>query len=259
LEHYYQKWLTNHIEYRQMSIFLIRAYHLLGVHSHRIHLLSSKLYDAITRNELEPKFELGEAVSVLAQMSVPRMNVLDSAVYYMNERAEDMLYRSTTPLDNLFEMNWQIKSVCNLFKKEIDLADSRMSDASSGASNASVFTLKAAKTRSMNKHVDHAIILFRLFMKTAQRNILQLESLETNYLAVIYEFLTNLDAVMVLYEKHGKPRNNDMRAVMHDEIRNQRLRYFSALVKTRRGQYGLYYFKDGKHARLDITGHILSL
>jgi len=187
------------------------------------------------------------------------MNVLDSAVYYMNERAEDMLYRSTTPLDNLFEMNWQIKSVCNLFKKEIDLADSRMSDASSGASNASVFTLKAAKTRSMNKHVDHAIILFRLFMKTAQRNILQLESLETNYLAVIYEFLTNLDAVMVLYEKHGKPRNNDMRAVMHDEIRNQRLRYFSALVKTRRGKYGLYYFKDGKHARLDITGHILSL
>jgi hypothetical protein len=92
-------------------------------------------------------------------------------------------------------------------------------------------------------------------MKTAQRTILRLESLETNYLAVIYECLTNLEAVMVLREKHWEHRNDDMRAVMHDEMRNQRLRYFAAL---RRGEYGLYYFKDGTHARLDITGHVIS-
>jgi hypothetical protein len=41
----------------------------------------------------------------------------------------------------------------------------------------------------------------------------------------------------------------------HNEIRDQRLRHFAAL---RRGEYGLYYFKDGKTARLDITGHVVS-
>ena len=76
----------------------------------------------------------------------------------------------------------------------------------------------------------------------------------TNYLAVIYEFLSNLDAVIVASEKH---REHDQLAMTHDEIRNQRLRYFAALAETRRGEYGLYYFKDRKHARLDITGHVL--
>jgi hypothetical protein len=42
--------------------------------------------------------------------------------------------------------------------------------------------------------------------------------------------------------------------MVHDAIRNQRLQYFAAL---RRGEYGLYYFKDGKTARLDITGHVI--
>ena len=146
-------------------------------------------------------------------------------------------------------------------KTELEIADPRMSDVSSASSSskASALILKAAKTRSMNKHVDHAILLFRLFMKTTQRKILRLESLETNYLAVIYEFLTTLDAIMVLYDKYWKLRKDDTRSGMHDEIRNQRLRYFSALVKTRRGEYGLYYSKDGTHARLDITGHVLNL
>jgi hypothetical protein len=97
-------------------------------------------------------------------------------------------------------------------------------------------------------------------VKTAQRTIMRLDSLETNYLAVIYECLSNLDAVMVLSERkqpsiYNKPAN----AMAHNEIRNQRLRYFAALAETRRGEYGLYYFKDGKHARMDITGHVVSL
>jgi AMMECR1 domain-containing protein len=252
LEHYYQQWVRNPGAYRQTSIFLIRAYHLWGVHLHRIHLMSAHLYTAMARDELEPKFELGEAVSVLAQVSVPRMKALAGAVDVMRERAEDMLYAKTTPMDNVFEMNWQSKSVYHLFKTEMETKDA-------ASVTMSTVALKAAKTRMMNKCVDHAILLFRAFIKTAQRTILRLESLETNYLAVIYECLTNLESVMVLYEKHWEHRNNDIRAVMHDEIRNQRLRYFSALVEMRRGEYGLYYFKDGKHARLDITGHFLNL
>jgi hypothetical protein len=97
--------------------------------------------------------------------------------------------------------------------------------------------------------LEHAIVLFRVLMKTAQRTILRLDSLETNYLAVIYECLSNLDAVMELHDARSEE------SAVRNEIRNQRLRYFAAL---RRGEYGLYYFKDGKTARLDITGHVIS-
>jgi len=65
--------------------------------------------------------------------------------------------------------------------------------------------------------------------------------------------LSNLDAVMKL----SINLHNDEMAHTHDEIRNQRLRYFTALAQMRRGEYGLYYFKDGKTARMDITGHVL--
>ena len=251
LEHYYQLWVRNPGAYRQASIFLIRAYHLWGVHSHRIHLMSSHLYTAMAHDELEPQFELGEAVSVLAQVSVPRMKALATALEFMRERAENMLYAKTTPLDNVFEMNWQSKSLHHFFKKEIDTKDAM-------SATMSTFALKAVKTKTMNKCVDHAILLFRVFMKTAQRTIMRLESLETNYLAVIYELLTNLEAVMVLYNSNWEHLNNNMRAVMHDEIRNQRLHYFAVLIEMRRGEYGLYYFKDGNTARLDITGHVIS-
>uniref|UniRef100_A0A6C0I6R1 AMMECR1 domain-containing protein n=1 Tax=viral metagenome TaxID=1070528 RepID=A0A6C0I6R1_9ZZZZ len=237
LEHYYQKWLKAPTAYRQASIFLIRAYYRLGVHRSRVQLMSSQLYAALDRNALEPRFEMGEAVSVLAQTtSVPRIKTLKRALEFMRERAADMLYAGTTPLDNVFELNWQSQSVHQLFK--LEPSESRASN----ASNASKI------------YVDHALLLFSVFVKTAQRTIVRLDSLETNYLAVIYECLSNLDAVMVLSERK-QPAKHDQTAMVHDEIRNQRLRYFAAL---RRGEYGLYYFKDGKTARLDITGHIIS-
>ncbi len=98
---------------------------------------------------------------------------------------------------------------------------------------------------------EHAVVLFHVLMKTAQRTILRLDSLETNYLAVIYECLSNLDAAMELHDVRSE-------SAVRDEIRNQRLRYFAALAESRRGEYGLYYFKDGKTARLDITGHVVT-
>jgi AMMECR1 domain-containing protein len=239
LEHYYQRWLKAPTAHRQASIFLIQAYNRRGVHRSRIQLMSAQLYAALDRNALEPRFEMGEAVSVLAQTSVPRVKTLKLALNIMRARAEDMLHAGTTPLDNVFELNWQSQSVHQLFKLEPSASSASRA---SRASNASKL------------YVDHAVLLFSVFVKTAQRTIVRLDSLETNYLAVIYECLSNVDAVMVLSEKH---REHDQLAMVHDEIRNQRLRYFAALAETRRGEYGLYYFKDGKHARLDITGHVL--
>ena len=245
LEHYYQKWLKAPNVYRQASIFLIRAYHRMGVHEARIRLMSAQLYSALERDKLEPRFEMGEAVSVLAQVPVPRVKALKRALELMYERVEEMLYAPTTPLDNVFELNWQSQSVHQMFKMEMNV--SRASWVS----------------RRLNSYMDHALLLFSVFVKTAQRTIVRLDSLETNYLAVIYECMSNLDAVMVLSETHssekkaGKhPAKHDQLAMVHDAIRNQRLQYFAAL---RRGEYGLYYFKDGKTARLDITGHAISL
>ena len=237
LEHYYQKWLKAPIAHRQTSIFLIRAYNRWGVHRSRIQLMSSQLYAAMARNELEPRIEMGEAVSVLAQVSVPRVDALKRAIELMKERAEHMFCAQTTPLDNVFELNWQSQSVHQLFKMEINVSRA-------------LFV-----SRGLNSYVNHAVLLHQTFVKTAQRTIMRLDALETNYLAVIYECLSNLDAVMVLLQG----TQNDIyeqNVMIHNEIRNQRLRYFAAL---RRGEYGLYYFKDGTHARLDITGHVMSL
>ena len=244
LEHYYQKWLKAPTAYRQASIFLIRAYDRWGVHRSRIQFMSAQLYTALDRNALEPRFEMGEAISVLAQTSVPRVKTLKRALDIMRERAADMLHADTTPMDNVFELNWQSQSVHQLFKLETSASSASSASRSSNTTNA---------------YMEHALLLFSVFVKTAQRTIMRLDSLETNYLAVIYECLSNLDAVMVLSERkqpgiYNKPAN----AMAHNEIRNQRLRYFAALAETRRGVYGLYYFKDGKHARMDITGHVMA-
>ena len=238
LDHYYQLWLQNPGAYRQTSIFLIRAYHLRGVHVHRIQLMSSQLYADLDRNALEPRFELGEAVSVLAQVSVPRVKSLKRAMAVMRERADDMLHATTTPLDNVFELNWQSQSVHQMLKLETRTTPTQS---------------KSRPGLDALSMTEHAVVLFRVFMKTAQRTILRLDSLETNYLAVIYECLSNLDAAMGLYDARVEYSYS---SAVRDEIRNQRLRYFAAL---RRGKYGLYYFKDGKTARLDITGHVISL
>jgi hypothetical protein len=228
--------------YRQASIFLIRAYHLRGVHAHRIQLMSSQLYAALNRDELEPRFELGEAVSVLAQVSVPRVKSLKRAMAIMRERADDMLHATTAPLDNVFELNWQSQSVHQMLKLEARIRTTTVTTQS--------------KSRPGLDALEHAIVLFRVLMKTAQRTILRLDSLETNYLAVIYECLSNLDAVMELHDARSE---YSYPSAVRNEIRNQRLRYFAALAESRRGEYGLYYFKDGKTARLDITGHVISL
>lgn len=263
LEHYYQKWLNNPVAYRQTSIFLIRAYNRAEVHRSRVQLMSSEMYTALDSGALEPRFELGEAVSVLAQTSVPRVKSLKRAMKIMNERAEAMYLATTTPLDNVFELNWQSQSVNQMFKMSALLKKDAMKtkEILYGKDKTIIAQIKMLQSDSSLREsmslVEHALLLFRVFVKTAQRTIMRVESLETNYLAVIYEFLSNLDETMMLLEsKHPDEYNKLEIFMVHNEMRNQRLHYFAAL---RRGEYGLYYFKDGKTARLDITGHVIAL
>jgi AMMECR1 domain-containing protein len=245
LDYYYKQWLQDPEAYRQASIFLIRAYSAMGVHASRIQMMSANLYAAMTSKALDPRFELGEAVTVLAQVSVPRMNALAGALEMMRKRAERMLRVEPMMIDNVFEMNWQCQSVRSVFQCQLAQEKSRQSKSKQSKQSKQ---FKQSSNSHRSAHAEHVAILFSAFMKTVQRKVLWLESLETNYLAVMYEFLTNAEAVMALSE---------MNDTMSDEIRNQRLLYFSLLSK-RRGEYGLYYFKDGRRARLDITGHVIN-
>jgi AMMECR1 domain-containing protein len=262
LEHYYQKWLKNQTAYRQASIFLIRAYNRMEVHRSRVNLMSSILYSALDSGSLEPRFEMGEAVSVLAQVPVPRVKSLKRAMAVMRERADAMQRASTASLDNVFELNWQSQSVHQMLKLNyISSRDGMKTKERLHGKNKSVLnevmTLQSDNVlRESIRLVEHALLLFTSLMKTLQRNVIRIDSLETNYLAVIYECLSNLDAVMVLLESKHPDKYDDAAIVMvHNEIRDKRLHYFAAL---KRGEYGLYYFKDGKTARLDITGHVIS-
>ena len=262
LEHYYQKWLKNQTAYRQASIFLTRAYNLAEVHRSRVNLMSSNLYSALDGGGLEPRFELGEAVSVLAQVPVPRVKSLKRAMAVMRERADAMQRASTAPLDNVFELNWQSQSVHQMLKLNyISSRDGmktkeRLHGKDKSVLNEVMTFQSDSVLRESIRLLEHALLLFTSLMKTLQRNVIRIDSLETNYLAVIYECLSNLDAVMVLFESKHPDKYDDAAIVMaHNTIRDKRLHYFSAL---RRGEYGLYYFKDGKTARLDITGHVIS-
>lgn len=262
LEHYYQKWLKNQTAYRQASIFLTRAYNLAEVHRSRVNLMSSNLYSALDGGGLEPRFELGEAVSVLAQVPVPRVKSLKRAMAVMRERADAMQRVSTAPLDNVFELNWQSQSVHQMLKLNyISSRDGmktkeRLHGKDKSVLNEVMTFQSDSVLRESIRLLEHALLLFTSLMKTLQRNVIRIDSLETNYLAVIYECLSNLDAVMVLFESKHPDKYDDAAIVMaHNTIRDKRLHYFSAL---RRGEYGLYYFKDGKTARLDITGHVIS-
>jgi len=255
LEHYYQKWVKN--PDLQTAIFLVRAFNAMGVHASRVQLMASKLYAALASNQLEPRFELGEAVSVLARVSVPRMKVLNAALDVMRKRAERMLHADPTPLDNVFEMNWQSQSVRSVLQTQTE-TEVMNTNTNTNTKSKSRIRMSAHDAAIKETCMDHVTILFRAFMKTAQRTILRVAALETNYLAVIYEFLVNLEAAIVLFERDPHHAQHDMLGAFHDEIRNQRLRYFSALMN-RRGDYGLYYFKGDRRARLDITGHVMNL
>jgi AMMECR1 domain-containing protein len=218
LDYYYQKWLKTPQTYRQASIFLIRAYSLLGIHRARIQLMSTQLYKAMDLKALEPRFELGEAISVLAQLPDIHIRECKDAIKWMHDRAKTMTTQKVS-LDSVFEVNWQSQSLHQLIKRNIMIDD------------------LATKVW----------LLFTICMRALDQAII-LDSLETNYLAVVYECLSNIEAVIKALK---------MDALKLSKVQNQRLRLFAALAG-RRGPYGLYYFKDRVSARLDITGHVMS-
>ena len=193
LDYYWGEYEKNPELYRQASAFMLEDYYLLGGYNDRVKIIVNYLYDKLDR--LEPRFELGEVLKILAIVE-PRRAELDRQLKRMGDR----LGRLDVKLDDVFELNWQAQFVREIGRK---------------------------------KHLGRILDLLLGILGRVRGE------LETNYLAVIYECLSNIGSL-----------------IGSKKLKNNRLDYFIKL-NSRRGENGLYYFIGMKEARLDITGHVI--
>lgn len=219
LDYYYKEDLA------QTNIFLLEAYTCLfkkGVKfvKNRISLIENKLYDVLLT--LEPEFALGEAVSTLAPLvnkstSFKKVRKLFKACKLMRSR----LKVSRRSQNLVFELNWQSQSVHKMlnlvlssFPEEISFFKSFVFDLSE--------------------------IMLSILDRTSPI------ALETNYLVVVYECLSHLEASFILCGEEVPVK-----------LKEKKFLFYTTLLETRRGYMGLFYFKNSNVARLDLTGHAL--
>ena len=196
LDFYYQKFINNPGEMRQASAFMLEDYFLLGGFEERVKKITEYLYANL--DGMEPRFELGEVLMVLAQVSA-REKEFEKQAKKMYARLEGM----SVKLDDVFELNWQSQFL--------------------------------EKSNIKNKKL-HAAKIWEILQKILTKVS---NNIETNYLAVIYECLSSLGKIL-----------------SEEGIRDDRFEYFIKL-NSRRGEWGLYYFRGMQTARLDITGHVI--
>tara|TARA_B110000208_G_C11674164_1_gene396314 strand:+ start:626 stop:1063 length:438 start_codon:yes stop_codon:yes gene_type:complete len=88
-----------------------------------------------------------------------------------------------------------------------------------------------------NRHVHKlAAMVIKLYLKIG-------DDTETNYLAVLFEALTVITQLIT-------------DQLLLTEVQNHIVDVFGKLVK--RYKNGLFYWRDGRSARIDITGHVLN-
>ena len=227
LDYYFEQWYSYEQDLTQASIFLLKAYTLLfkkGMKAvqKRIALLEESLYDALLT--LEPQFAMGEAVSTLAPLvnaatSNEHVKKLFQACTLMRSRLDTFRgSRFRRPqLDLVFELNWQSQSAHKMLE---------------------VFPEQLPFFKAYVSEL--AGLLLSVLENTVPY------TLETNYLVVIYECLCHLEKSFVL-----------VREPVPDHLQQHKLLFYTTLLETRRGRFGLFYFKDSTVARLDLTGHTL--
>ena len=227
LDYYFEQWYSYEKDLKQASIFLLKAYTFLfkqGLQfvQKRIALIEESLYDALLT--LEPQFEMGEAVSTLAPLvnaATPSDYVkkLFQACTLMQNRLDTFrVSRFRRPqLDLVFELNWQSQSAHKMLE---------------------VFPEQLPFFKAYVSEL--ADLLLSILGKSVPYK------LETNYLVVIYECLCHLEQSFVLVHEP-----------VPDYLQQYKLLFYTTLLETRRGPFGLFYFKDSTVARLDLTGHTL--
>jgi len=223
LHYYFKQWYLYQQDFTQSSIFLLQAYNFLfkqGIKFFKKHisLIEEGLYQKLLT--LEPQFALGEAVSTLAPLvntntPLDHVDKLLKACTLMRYRLQNF---KKPKLDLIFELNWQCQSV----HKMIHLAISRFPE-----------------------HISffHSFVLELTEMILSILENTSPDTLETNYLVVVYECLCHLESAL------GKQ--------VPVTLKQQKFLFYTTLLQTRRGYMGLFYFKNKPVARLDLTGHSL--
>ena len=235
LNFYFQKWFKYQEDLTQASIFLLRAYSLLhevGTNvQKRVALLEDGLYEVLLT--LEPQFAMGEAVSTLAPLvnaGAPSafVNKLFQACSLMRSRLDTSAVavhrfrkRRTWQLNWVFELNWQSQSAHKMLQLSL-----------------STFPDQVPFLEEMLHTLVETVVPLVSHHSA--------EALETNYLAVIYECLSHLEAALQLLGQS-----------VPESLLEQKLKFYATLLESRRGGWGLFYFKDSAVARLDLTGHTL--
>ena len=157
----------------------------------------------------------------------------------------DYLYKNLQNLEPQFSLGeaLSVLSIVNpkkdILDKYCDIMYTRLIKMGNDLNN--VFELNWHSKFLLNANVHYKIRNARKIWDVLQFLIKSIKTdLETNYLAVIYQCLSSLANMIT-----------DI-----PEIKNKRLEYFIKL-NSRKGDYGLYFFKDMINARMDITGHII--
>ena len=133
----------------------------------------------------------------------------------------------------VFKMNWDSQVLTKLF---IHIYNSKNQNKNDNTIN----NLKKNILNLIKKLILDYIIIFNEIEN-------KLDSLETNYLVVIFEGINNIIKMCGLLDKNKK---NIVK------LKSITLKLFFLLMKNRWSN-GFLYFTDGS-ARLDITGHLLN-
>ena len=203
-----------------------------------IELLKTRIPNA------EEDFERGQIILAIFEYMIEYMNNnsdINIFITYVYEIYYENYIKSLSSrknfvdlkIDNVFKMNWdsQVLSKLFLFLYHNSINDKKMNVVKMG-----FFDL-------LNKIALKYIKLFENFSDK------KISSLESNYLVVIFEGITNIIKVLKLIQSE----NNIETLKVIKEINSK---IFKILIQNRWSE-GFIYFKD-ETARLDITGHLLN-
>lgn len=192
-----------------------------------INKLSTFLINRVKSNELEPDFEWGQVMIALTNYAVNTDTVTDTDTdikTLVDNQLSHMKIDKTMKIDNIFRHNWYVQFMVAYAKKW-------------GYNK--LFIIENIP----NVVNDLIKVVFKIY------DNINLDTYETNYLAVMFECLSGLYYLLNAINKD----NNNIDG--KNELMNKLTNIIYYLEQ--RYKMGLYYFNNDD-ARLDITGHVIN-
>ena len=189
-------------------------------------------------DDLERQFELGEVLIALTKICTTHNSALSTILRKQLMMCKELRRDKRTKTSNdIFQYNWEAKFLHALAPKVANRA--KKSGGSRGANR-----LVSENICSIDEHAKLLLFAILEILDSTPK----LDDFETNYLAVGLEALTSLYPLV-----HDHIGENDV-VRLEDYI----FELFYHLCTRRNSENGLFYFRNRKDARLDITGHVLN-